>query len=598
MKHPMFPLSARTTLSLCLAGMLVACASPMAQHTPVANSIRAELEAAAARKPAPQVAERADQAVKDALLPPLVPSLPKSSVRQLEPRFDLVVTNAPADAVLMSIVSGTRFNMVVSPKMAESSVTVNLRDVTVFEALDTLREQYDIDWRQDGSRIFVDPPKLQTRLFRVNYIAGQRSGSSDLRVTSSSITNGGGGGGGGGAANPAAPHPAGGSGGGAGADSSKITTLTNADFWKELQATVGAIIGNKEGRSATISPQSGMVVVNALPSEQRMVEKYLKAMQLAVNRQVILEAKIIEVQLSESFQSGINWGGLSRVDSGFAALGAAPAIGNNAYSGGFSSGVDPTTGVLGSIAAANSHSIGNIGGALGPSLTSLGNGGFAMALGSTNFSGLIQMLEGQGKVNVLSSPRIATLNNQKAVLKVGTDDFYVTNISVTQTTGTTTSNTPSVTLQPFFSGIALDVTPQIDEQGAVILHVHPSISVVTEKVKTINAGLAASLILPLASSSTSETDSVIRAMDGQVVVIGGLMSQSYNDQNNRLPGSEGMGGQSLLGSVNRTSSKRELVILMKTTVVNSDSDWSQDIMASRDRASTLSDRPATTDGTR
>jgi len=586
----------RLALPLCLGSLLAACSSPVAQHNPVAGSIRAELEAAATRKSANPAQVNTDQAVKDALLPPLQPALPKASLRQLEPRFDLVVSHAPADAVLMSIVSGTRYNMVVNPKLASSHITVNLRDVTVVEALDTLREQYDFDWRQEGSRIFVDPPSLQTRIFQVNYIAGTRNGSSDLRVISSSITNTNGNNVSSGTnVNNSTPlpnslnngRPANGS-GYASNDSSKISTRTDSDFWKELQTTLLAIVSEKEGHSITISPQSGMVVVRAMPSAQRMVAKYLKAMQLAVNRQVILEAKIIDVQLNENYQSGINWGGLATKGSSFAGVGAAPTVGSATYTGGYNITTDAISGALGALTGANGQTIGNLGGALGPSLTNLGNGGFALALGNSNFSALLQMLEGQGKVNVLSSPRIATLNNQKAVLKVGTDDFYVTNISVTQTTGTTTTNTPSVTLQPFFSGIALDVTPQIDEQGMVILHVHPSVSVVSEKVKTINAGLGSPLILPLASSNTSETDSVIRAQDGQVVVIGGLMSQSYSDQNNRLPGSEGSLGQTLLGSVSRGSSKRELVILMKTTVVNEQGDWAQDILASRDRSEAFS----------
>lgn len=586
----------RATIPLWIGGLVAGCAAPIAQRDTVARSIRNELEEAVARKPAAPVGERAEHAVNDALLPPLSPPIPKAKVRQLEPRFDLVVTRAPTDAVLMSIVSGTRFNMVVHPKLAETTVTANLRDVTVFEALDTLRDLYDLDWRLEGSRIFVSLQKMQTRVFRINYIAGRRSGSSDLRVTSSSITaSGASSGAPGSAATPSTQGgPVPGQGGASASDSSKITTTTDTDFWKELHQTLGAIVGDKEGRSVTVSPQTGMVVIKAMPVELRTVEKYLKEMQLAVSRQVILEAKIIEVQLNEGYQSGINWGGLGQLSAtnpqNYVGIGAAPAIGNNAYSGGYNYNAN---GLLGSLVGANGTGIASSLTSAIPTLTNLGSGGFGFAVGRTNFSALIQLLESQGKVNVLSSPRIATLNNQMAVLKVGTDDFYVTNISVTQTTGTVTTNTPSVSLRPFFSGIALDVTPQIDDLDNVILHVHPSVSVVSEKVKTINAGIGSPLLLPLASSNISETDSIIRASNGQVVVIGGLMSQSYNDQNNRLPGADGLAGQTLFGSVNRSSSKRELVILMKATIINSDSDWSRDITEARDRAEQLS-APAST----
>src|SRR4026209_2784985 len=102
---------------------------------------------------------------------------------------------------------------------------------------------------------------------------------------------------------------------------------------------------------------------------------------------------------------------------------------------------------------------------------------FGLALQARSFAALLTFLESQGNVQVLSSPRIATINNNKAVLKVGTDEFFVTNVTTTATTtGTSTVSSPSVTLQPFFSGVALDVTPQIDENKNIILHIHPSVS--------------------------------------------------------------------------------------------------------------------------
>ncbi len=102
-----------------------------------------------------------------------------------------------------------------------------------------------------------------------------------------------------------------------------------------------------------------------------------------------------------------------------------------------------------------------------------------------DFAAFIELLETQGDVQVLSSPRIATINNQKAVIKVGSDEFFVTDISSTTVTGTATTTSPDITLTPFFSGIALDVTPQIDAGGRVTLHVHPTISQVTDQQKTI-----------------------------------------------------------------------------------------------------------------
>jgi MSHA biogenesis protein MshL len=194
---------------------------------------------------------------------------------------------------------------------------------------------------------------------------------------------------------------------------------------------------------------------------------------------------------------------------------------------------------------------------------------------------LLNFLEAQGSVHVLSSPRIATLNNQKAVLKVGTDEFFVTGVTTTTSAvGTTSTTTPTVTLQPFFSGIALDVTPRIDENNDIILHVHPSVGQVTTVNKVLNLGAAAgTYTLPLASSSISETDSVVRAHNGQIVAIGGLMRTSTVEEESGIPGLSKL----LFGQTSKRTEKRELVILIKPTVVNGDKDWSEDITRSRDR---------------
>ncbi|MEY2654869.1 MAG: hypothetical protein RLZZ524_1897, partial [Pseudomonadota bacterium] len=200
---------------------------------------------------------------------------------------------------------------------------------------------------------------------------------------------------------------------------------------------------------------------------------------------------------------------------------------------------------------------------------------YGLAFQSTHFAALLSFLEGQGKVQVLSSPRIATLNNQKAVLKVGSDELYVTGVSSTTTSsGSTSTSTPSVVLQPFFSGISLDVTPQIGEDGQVMLHVHPAISTVTEKQKAINLGSLGSYQLPLASSAINETDSIVRLRDGEIAAIGGLMSQERREDSTAIPG---LGELPMVGGLFRQKStsmrKRELVILLKPTIVRDGNPW-------------------------
>jgi hypothetical protein len=162
------------------------------------------------------------------------------------------------------------------------------------------------------------------------------------------------------------------------------------------------------------------------------------------------------------------------------------------------------------------------------------------------------------------------MNNQKAVLKVGTDDFFVTSISSTTTAvGNTTATTPNIGVQPFFSGISLDVTPNIDANGYITLHVHPSVSTVSERTKVINLGTQGSYALPLASSEINESDAVVRAHDGNIIAIGGLMRQASVNSDSGVPGTEGTFWRKLLGGqTNRLSEKRELVILLKPTIVD------------------------------
>ena len=212
---------------------------------------------------------------------------------------------------------------------------------------------------------------------------------------------------------------------------------------------------------------------------------------------------------------------------------------------------------------------------------------------TSDFAALLTFLETQGAVNVLSSPRVATINNQKAVLKVGTDDFFVTNISTTTTTSGVGASitTPTITVQPFFSGIALDVTPQIDDNNNIILHVHPQVSRVVEQRKVIDLGGTTGLgtfVLPLASSSVNETDTIVRVQDGNIVAIGGLMRQDSATARSQVPGFGDIPGVgALFQQRNTRTTKSEIVILLKPTIIHSDSEWQRDLADTRERIRAL-----------
>jgi MSHA biogenesis protein MshL len=475
-------------------------------------------------------------------------------------RFDLSVNNAPAAQVFMQLGAGTPYNMLVSPEVA-GNVTITLKDTNVLEAMESMRELFGYDYRVAGNRIFVQPNTVQTRLFKISYLPGRREGASDIRVSSSSITQG---------SNSASGTSGTGSGsttsgGNAGSarsdDTAHVRTTSDADFWREVKASLASLVGAADQRSVVLNPAAGVIVVRATPSELRQVEAYLKAMQLSIERQVMLEAKIVSVELSSGSQAGVNWGAFGNLGNNKVSFGSAAPGAVLLPKGGSGSAI--TDGINTITAGANLAA------------DALGKGFYGLAFQASNFAAMLNFLESQGSVQVLSSPRIATLNNQKAVLKVGSDELFITGVSTTTTTGTTGStSTPSLTLQPFFSGVALDVTPQIDESGMVMLHVHPTVSNVTEKTKNVDLGSLGSFRLPLALSAVSETDSIVRVRNGQIVAIGGLMTQETRDDRNGLPGVSSL---PLVGALFRQSSgafsKRELVILIKPTVIGDEGPW-------------------------
>lgn len=526
-------------------------------------------------------AKGADAALNQAMLPPLQLDLPDTA-KSVEPKFDLAVSNAPAAQVFMAVVSGTRYSMLVAPEVT-GNVTVNLKSVTVREALETLRELYGYEFKIQGTRIFIQPNTLQTRLFQINYLAGKRQGQSDIRVSSGSLimqSNGSRAGSSGSSSSPSSPSSPGTS---LVQPSAQISTTQDSDFWSDLNRALTSIVGSADGRAVIVNGGSGVVLVKAFPADIRNVEAYLKMTQLVVERQVMLEAKILEVSLNEEFQAGVNWASFGSAGHNKRyAIGSVNSGTTLNTSGAITSdGLAVSPGSAGAIAA-----------------SSLGKGLFGLALQTTNFAALLNFLETQGNVQVLSSPRIATINNQKAILKVGTDDYYVTGVtsssSTTNSNGSTTPSTPTIDLQPFFSGISLDVTPQIDDENNVVLHVHPSISTVTEKQKVVNLGsLIGTYTLPLASSTVNETDSIVRVQDGNIVAIGGLMKQKQSSDANGLPGTTASSGFGLLfGERNRLLEKSELVILIKPTIIHNDSSWKDDLVETQNRVQQLDPRLA------
>ncbi len=548
---------ASVALALAVAAWATGCAH--FAGTDAVQAAREQMERATAEKVPVAVPRQISDALQAREEPP--------ADAPVEPRFDLVVNNAQAREVFLAMVAETRYSMLMHPEVT-GTLSVTLRGVTVREALEAIRDVYGYDFKLDGRRITVYPPTLQTRIYTVNYLNLRREGRSEIRVNSGASTLPGSGTGGTQpvAGPPGTPQPQ------QAFENSRLSTTSRTDFWAELGEALRGIVGNGPGRNVVVSAQSGVVAVRAMPEELRQVDAYLKATRVAVERQVMLEAKIVEVQLRDAFQSGVDWS-ILRGRGGGGQLSGSDA---NQL-------VNPPTGTIppgvpsGVPLMPNSPRLPIIDAVDFPPR---GSGLFGLVFATRNFEGVLSFLQTQGTTQILSSPRVAALNNQRAVLKVGTDELFVTGVTGgTVTSGVSLSGAvttlPTITLSSFFSGIALDVMPQIDDGDTITLHVHPSISSVSETVKQIDlGGSIGSVKLPLPANSTNETDTVVRVTDGYIVAIGGLMQVQSQESRSGVPGAIKVPVLSnILGNEQETGSKREIVVLIKPTIIRSAEDW-------------------------
>jgi MSHA biogenesis protein MshL len=540
----------RFILLLMILLLLAACATTTPVHTP--GLVEREMDAVLADAQRYSAAlEVVPDVVSDALIPVFGSELDEYNPA-LE-KFDISVRDLNVQEFYQALVKDTPYNVAVHPALA-GTVSLELKAVTLEQVMELVREIHGFEYKRVGSLYQVFPGGLRTEIFQVNYLNITRRGGSEIQVSAGQVTSAGSGGSGGNNSDNRERNSD--SGGGSGLVGSHITTESYSNFWGQLGQTLQLIIGSGEGRSVVAAPEAGVVVVRALPSELRTVSDYLQKTELSMQRQVVLEAKILEVILDDGFSQGISWNALKESDE--LAIDGRP----RKFAFGEQRGASPSN----------------------PGL----EGMFAAALRLDNFEALIQLLSTQGQVHVLSSPRIATVNNQKAVIKVGSDEFFVTEISVDENNDSDSDNKTNtdVQLTPFFSGIALDVTPQISENGRIVLHVHPSISEVADQTKIISLG-DRDLTLPLAFSTIRETDSVISALSGQVVVIGGLISDVDQHDTAGVPG---LSKLPFFGSAfsqrERVSRKSELVILIKPVIATPES-MQQDLLRSQQRFSSL-----------
>ncbi len=492
--------------------------------------------------------------ISEALAP-----LPEINKAMAQKRFDIAADQVPAKTFFLSLVQDTPYNITVHPKV-EGAISLQLKKVSIPEILETIRNVYGFDYRQTPQGIEVLPATLQTRAFSVDYLDINRVGKSGLQVSATSLSAGTASGG----------APASGGSTDAGGTSSQVSSSTTTDFWKELTKTVETIIGSGDGRKVAISPLSSLIVVQAMPDELKKVEEFLKRAQISLNRQVILEAKIIEVQLNKAYQAGINWGLISgRMN--VAQMGSSDVAGSLANA-------------TGNVPVKSTTFPGSVNMKPGAGTTTLSGGSItpfggivAMAVNYKNISTFVELLEGQGSVHVLSNPRVSTLNNQPALIKAGDDEFFITNVSTTVTSsGTGSTSTPNVTFTPFFSGVSLHVTPQITGNNDVTLHIHPTISDVTSNdisytlttpSSTGGDPVTTKTTVPLAKSTVRESDNIVKARNGELVIIGGLIQNKTVDIKEGVPV---LGKLPIIGGLfnqkSQSTQKSEIVILIRPIV--------------------------------
>ena len=484
---------------------------------------------------------------------------PPQAISMPEQRLRIAAHDVEAVEFFGSLFKGSRYSVAVHPGVG-GLVSVELKDVTLPEVLAVVGDMYGFDVQRKGNVFHVYPAGLRTETIPVNYLMMSRRGLSRTSVSTggvtandnnsnnSSVDNANGN-------SSGSNNSSNGSSGSNSSNGTRIETDTNSDYWTDLRGSLEMLIGSGNGRAVITSPQAGLVTIRAYPKELKAVREFLSQSETHLKRQVVLEARILEVALNEGYEQGVDWSGLS-----------ASWDGNKGITGGGS--LSPTQ------LPTTPNQI----------FTALGGGG-GFKISDGNFNVAVNLLKTQGDVNTLSSPRVTATNNQKAVIKVGTDEYFVTKASTTITSNSSgvSDRTPNVELTPFFSGISLDVTPQIDEEGKVLLHIHPSVIDTEEQNKVIDMGTSGGrLELPLAKSSIRESDTVVQANNGDIIVIGGLMKTDKQEIVSKVP---------LLGDIpwigeaftnRRESTKKvELVILLKPTVVEKDT-WQNELKRSAD----------------
>lgn len=353
---------------------------------------------------------------------------------------------------------------VVFERDVSGTTTIDLKDVSLNKALEYILEPLGFTYKIESRTIYVSKPKPETQVFSLNYVALKKIGSSNVYATPGAMTGTT-------------------TGGGASGSQVSIKNETESDLWKSLEDNIKALI-SKEGRFV-VNKQSMIIFVSDYPKYLKDIKMFLDTAEGVIHRQVVIEAKIVEVQLNDESRQGVNW---EFVDAN---------IGSFRFQGQQS--------LLNQLTTASSSST-----------AVSGTPFFRLFVGNKNLdidNTFIDLLKIYGKVETISSPKIATMNNQRAIIKVTKQDVYF------DVDKDVTNGVVALTYTPKFIdvGLTLDVTPQIDDRDNIILNVHP---IVSEKVSEVTTpdGYATVPVLDV-----REVDTIVKIKEGETVVIGGLI---------------------------------------------------------------------------
>lgn len=534
--------------------------------------------------------------------------------RQLAPTetFSVVVTNVDAAELLFALARDAKLNIDVHPGIT-GTVTLNAINQTLPQLLARIARQVDMRYELEGGNLTILPDSPYLKNYRIDYLNMTRDATTTVNVATQINTTGGG-------VRGASTTPTSTSGGNN--STTGLSSHSNNRFWDTLianvrdllretdkvlpegssettteqsatQSTSGtgaptpkttrytspsiaispnpAVVQNsgatvvrrttfREAASVIANPESGVLMVRATSRQHEKVQEFLDQVMLSAKRQVLIEATVVEVQLSDQYQQGINWGAL-RTGSGW-------SIAQQPLGAALSSGPSAGSGPAGLIFPQNNST--STAGAATPSLLVLRYLGQA---GGASVAAAVSLLESYGKVRVLSSPKLSVLNNQTALLKVVDNKIYFTvevTAGVISSTGTVISApTYTTTINSVPVGFVMSVTPQIEPSGMVSMNVRPTISRIVGYVNDPSPALAtANVVNRIPEVQTRELESILRIQNGNIAVMGGLMQDSVDNRNDAVPGvSEIPVVGNAFKYTNQTATKNELVIFLRPVVL-------------------------------